>query len=56
MKVEYKVEKNKKYGDFRVAKYVGGEWAYEFDGNWSEAKAKRNATLYREMLKKGFEK
>jgi recombinational DNA repair protein RecT len=49
---KFKVEKNKKYGDFRVVMYVNGVWKDEFDGMWSEAKAKREALLYRERLKK----
>lgn len=55
MAVEFKVEKNKKYGDWRVAKYVDGEWYNERDGNWSRSEAERKAEIYRRRHAKGFE-
>lgn len=54
--VTYKVEQNEKYADFRVVKYVNGEWSNEFDGNWTKYKANKKAKLYRESLEQGFEK
>jgi hypothetical protein len=45
--VEFKVEKNKKNGDFRVVRYVDGKWDNEIDGNWNKKKAteKRDAIV-----------
>jgi Ser/Thr protein kinase RdoA (MazF antagonist) len=37
----YKIEKNEKYGDFRVVEYLNGEWNDEFDNNWNEEHAKK---------------
>jgi len=45
--VTYKVERNEKYGDFRVAEYRNGVWTNERDNNWSKAKAEKVATEYR---------
>ena len=40
--ITYKVVKNVKYGDYRVAQYVNGTWNNEFDGNWSKGEAHKN--------------
>ena len=52
--VTFKVEKNAKYGDFRVVKYSNNLWLNERDGNWSENKAKQIAKQYRKSSEKGF--
>lgn len=52
----YKVEQNEKYKDFRVVKYVNGEWKNEFDGNWTKYKATKKAKLYKDLLEIGIEK
>lgn len=55
-KVVYKVEQNKKYGDFRVVKYINGIWENEFDGNWTKGQANRKCKLFRSLLILGQEK
>jgi hypothetical protein len=52
--VTFKVEQNKKYQDFRVNKYLNGEWINQRDGNWSKCQAEQKATEYRERTAKGF--
>ena len=37
--VTFAVEKNEKYGDFRVVEYFDGEWNNERDNNWTKEKA-----------------
>ena len=37
----YKLEQNKKYGDWRVEQFVDGEWENEFDNNWSKLEAQK---------------
>ena len=41
--ITYKVEQNKKFGDYRIDQMVDGKWHNERDDNWTEAKA--NAIL-----------
>jgi len=53
--VVYKVEKNIKYGDFRVVKYVNGVWENEKDNNWSKYKADIKCKSYNEAFKSGHE-
>ena len=43
MSITYTVEKNKKYGDYRVQQTVNGEWENEFDSNWTKAQAEKIA-------------
>ena len=38
-KVTYEVERNKKFGDYRVVQYVNGKYENERDNNWSRNKA-----------------
>ncbi len=52
--VTYKVEQNEKFGDFRVHKYLNGEWWNERDGNWSKGKAQSVAKEYRATTAKGL--
>lgn len=51
LEITYKVEKNEKYGDYRVVKYVNGVWNNERDCNWSKSKAAKIATEYRKRLR-----
>lgn len=39
--VEFKVEKNERYGDYRVHEYFNGEWNNQIDNNWSESQANK---------------
>ena len=41
LNVEYKVEKNGQYGDWRVVEYFDGQWNNEIDNNWDEPEAER---------------
>lgn len=50
--IECKVEKNEFYGDFRVVKYINGQWNNEFDGNWSKETAEKNCAHLSQYLKK----
>jgi hypothetical protein len=50
--VTFKVEQNKKYGVFRVVKYINGFWLNERCGNWSKNKAEQKAKQYRELAKR----
>lgn len=54
MGVTFKVEKNEKYGDYRVNKYLNGVWINQRDNNWSKKKAEEIAEKYREGTKNGF--
>ena len=45
--VTFKVNKNEKYGDFRVDKYLNGEWVNQRDNNWSKKQAEIVAQKYR---------
>lgn len=54
--VEYKVEKNEKYGDYRIVKYINGIWKDEVDNNYNKEWAERKAKLYRDCLKIGKER
>jgi hypothetical protein len=47
--VTFKVEKNVKFGDFRVNMYINGIWENQLDGGWSKYKAEKVAKRYREM-------
>lgn len=40
-KVELKLEKNEKYGDWRIAVYVNDEWVNEVDNNYTKKQAER---------------
>tara|TARA_R110001583_G_scaffold174017_10_gene328275 strand:+ start:812 stop:1045 length:234 start_codon:yes stop_codon:yes gene_type:complete len=46
IQVTFAVEKNEKYGDYRVVEYFDGEWNNERDGNWQEG----TATTIRDRL------
>ena len=46
----FKVEKNQKYGDWRLVEYTDGQWSNEWDDNWTKAEA--NKLL--ENVMKGF--
>lgn len=37
--IEFKVSKNKKYGDYRVDEYIDGLWTNQIDNNWTESQA-----------------
>ena len=37
--VTYKVEKNEKFGDYRIHQYIDGVWNNARDDNWSKAAA-----------------
>lgn len=52
--VTYKVEQNKKYGDFRIVKYINNVWENEIDNNWNEKSANLLCKSYNDKLKKGF--
>ena len=54
MKVTYKVEQNQYFGDFRVNKYLNGEWVNQAEGRWSKYKAEQKAKMYRALTKNGF--
>ena len=45
--VTFKVEKNEKYGDYRVNQYINNVWE---NGNWSKNKAEKKAKQYRQGL------
>lgn len=44
--VTFKVEQNHKFKDFRVVKYLNGEWLNERDGNWTRKQADKKAKAY----------
>jgi len=48
--VTFKVEKNEKYGDYRVNQYINNVWENQRDGNWSKNKAEKKAKQYRQCL------
>ena len=52
--VTFKVEKNEKYGDFRVVKYVNDQWCNERDNNWTKREAEEQLKKYENLAKKGF--
>jgi hypothetical protein len=54
MEVTFKVEKNEKYGDYRVNKYLNGVWINQRDNNWSKRKAEEIAEKYRANTKNGY--
>ena len=37
--IEFKVVKNKKFGDYRIDEYLNGKWNNQYDNNLSEKKA-----------------
>jgi hypothetical protein len=41
MELTYKIERNKKFGDYRIVKYIDGKWDNEFDGMWTKYKAEK---------------
>ena len=45
--ITYKVEKNEKYGDYRVNKYLNGKMVNQRDGNWTKEEAENKAEQYR---------
>jgi len=45
--VTFKVSQNEKYGDFRVDKYLNGEWVNQRDNNWTKKQAEIVAQKYR---------
>lgn len=51
--VTFKVERNVKYGDFRVVKYLNGVWINERDANWTKRQAEKAAKTYRVLAAKG---
>jgi hypothetical protein len=53
--VTYKVEQNKKYGDFRIVKYINNVWENEIDNNWNKEFANILCKSYNDKLEKGFE-
>ena len=53
--IKYKVEQNKKYKDFRVVKYVNGEWVNERDNNWNKNQATVKCKKCNDALKNGIE-
>jgi hypothetical protein len=52
--VTFKVEQNQKFKDFRVVKYLNGEWLNERDGNWTKKQADKKAKSYTEASNKGL--
>lgn len=52
--VTFKVEKNERYGDFRVVKYVNNQWYNERDNNWTKKEAEEQLKKYENQVKKGF--
>lgn len=52
--VKFKVEKNAKYGDFRVNKYLNGTWLNQRDNNWTKNQAEQKAKQYRALANKGI--
>jgi len=52
--ITYKVEKNEKFGDYRVNKYLNGIWVNQRDNNWSKNKAEEKAKLYKELTEIGL--
>ena len=39
MSIIFKVQKNEKYGDYRVGEYIDGELWQEHEGNWTKENA-----------------
>ena len=54
LKVTFKVEQNKIFGDFRVVKYVNGEWYNERDNNWNKIQAEKKCREYKRMIKENM--
>jgi hypothetical protein len=52
--VTFTVEQNEIFGDFRVMKYVNGEWLNLREGNWTKRQADVKAQEYRELTANGF--
>ncbi len=54
MEITFKVEKNEIFGDYRVNKYVRGEWVNQRDNNWTKRKAEQMAEKYRVNTANGY--
>ncbi len=52
--VTFEVSQNKWFGDYRVDKYLNGEWVNQRDGNWTKEEAEFKASLYRVKANKGM--
>lgn len=49
-KIEFKVEQNLKFGDYRINKYVNNIWVNQIDNNWTKAQANKIAKKYNNLL------
>lgn len=54
MEITFKVEKNEIFGDYRINKYVGGQWINQKDNNWTKSEAEKIAEKYRRNTSNGF--